>query len=270
MPTTTISDLQEVLKLTRQFVAKAEADYAAEKASRGLGQMPSGARELVAAARVSLRRAEDAVARATREVPGILGERHSWPEGRKQRAAEHVTALSETVTDATDKARQAITAARQVLVRQALPKVDRRDEQSARADAKMLLDAVPPAERESKLMELARRDDSIGALVTSKWGRDYLEATGADARTIDTLHNAALETALDAAGRSDDPDRRNAAGHADLLALTQGHRDAVMHRGQMVHDALSELSVTGPGSPASAGRGDVATEIAAILDGSTA
>lgn len=58
----TIDDLREVVKLTQQFVAKAEAEYAEEKSRLGLGSTPPGARELVNAARLNLRRAEDAVA----------------------------------------------------------------------------------------------------------------------------------------------------------------------------------------------------------------
>lgn len=263
---TTMQDLREVLRLTQQAVAAAEKDYAEARSRRGLhAPMPDGARQAVAAAKLSMSRAEAAIAQAVNTVPGILGERHSWPEGRKQRVKETVEKLAETVQSEADAASQLLDLAHQQLLKQAMPTLNKRDEAVAIDTAKMLLGGVAGTERASKLVALAKRGDDVGAVCAEQWGRDFLEASVGDPRIVNDLHNAARAEAVQAAATGPDKDRANAAQYAEMVCHLRGQRDATMHRGRMIGEQLSDLHVSPGDLPSPEGSGNLSSDVARAL-----
>lgn len=95
----------------------------------------------------------------------------------------------------------------------ALPKLDRDREMAARDEARMILNGSD--DPVSTMVELARRDDEVGAVVTSVWGRSYLTAKRVEQpnEVAAMVRRVASASAVEAT----DPERR-AIGEA-LVAL---------------------------------------------------
>ncbi len=240
MNKTKMADLQQAMKLMQQAVDAAEADYAKAKADRGLRSLPDGPRQLVEAARLSLREAQVAISAASGSIPELLADENIYPVGRTKAAKKKIEALAETVDRATTNAQQTLALARQSLLKEALPKLDRRRESAARQDALMALDRAPGDQKTAKFIELARRGDDVGALVNSSWGADYLRTIdGADDRFVQEIHGAAHTNALQAAAeQTTDAGRQVAAQYTEVLPNLSGARDAVYQLGNM---AVQEL-----------------------------
>jgi hypothetical protein len=144
---------------------------------------------------------------AVRRAAEVAGDVRIYPEGRAQAITTTAGELAATVNGLAGRLDVQAAIARGHLTRAASRKVG--DPMLARADATMILDKA--SDKTSALVALARRDDDIGALVASNWGRDYLLADGMDEREAATLHESAQREAALAAADSTDPARRAAA-----------------------------------------------------------
>jgi hypothetical protein len=231
----------DVLTTMRGALLKIAADYQSQLSTRGLRSLPPGAREFVNAARSALTEAQTAIDDAARSVPALLADRRVYPQGRTDAARAKLADLEALVADKTAVAQKALEATKVVLTKQSLRPVDRREEMVARADAQMILDRTDPASRDAVMMRLAQRQDAIGALVSSQWGRDYLSTVTTDSVLADAMFAGITESAVSAAaGQNLDEARRDAAQHLDTLPALHGMRDAVMHTGRMITESLRD------------------------------
>lgn len=85
---------------------------------------------------------------------------------------EHIAAARTVLTEKVSHLDAITTIVRGVLHSAALPKLTPGAELVARADAQMILDGA--RDKGAALARLATRQDDLGALVASGWGRDYL------------------------------------------------------------------------------------------------
>lgn len=163
-------------------------------------------------------------------VQGDLTDVNVYPEGRTLRAAERIEQAEAKLGEALAKADNAITVARAMLTVEARPKMTPRQEMVARADAQMLMDASDNPG--NTLITLAARQDDVGALVNSGWGRDFLTARTGDPDLVEATVKLATEAMLQAAQQAPDPARRAAALAVERLALLEQSRDVLRSAGQ--------------------------------------
>ncbi|MGH3549348.1 MAG: hypothetical protein ACRDQU_14800 [Pseudonocardiaceae bacterium] len=234
-------DTPDVLQTMKGAIIKIRADYSSQLSSRGLRNAPPGAREFIRAAQSALSEVESAIDAAAFGVPATLNNRRLYPQEREQQAKEALGELERLVAEQTTIAQNALGFAKDQLTKQALRPVDRREELTARADAQMILDRTPADQRDGVMARLAQRQDAVGALVSSDWGRDYLSTVTPDTTLADAMHLGVRTAAVDAAAaQSLDEGRRDAALHIGVLPVLHGLRDSVMHTGRMVTESLRD------------------------------
>ncbi|NGO76176.1 hypothetical protein G6045_10925 [Streptomyces sp. YC504] len=162
---------------------------------------------------------------ATREASAILADDTLYPEGRNRLAREAKEAAAQKTAEAFEQFETDYLIAEASLYEQARPKVHRAEAASARMDAQMLLDGALNREGASLtqvLQRLARRQDAVGALVSSEWLTDYAMARGMDPDVLDASRVLLRQAALEGAAESGDSDRVAAARTAlSLRSLRQ-------------------------------------------------
>ncbi|MGH3536848.1 MAG: hypothetical protein ACRDQJ_00880 [Pseudonocardiaceae bacterium] len=240
-------------------LVKIRAEYQAALTKAGIrqGSMPPAALQLVRAANAALSEAEAAINNSASRVPQVLGDRRIYPEGRKDAAKAAITALRELVQSKADTAQSLLSMAKTTLENESLRPLNRAEELTARQDALMILDRTAPNQRDVVMSQLATRQDAIGSVVSSSWGRDYLSTVTPDPALANAMHSGIRTAAIDAAKTQNvDEARRDASRHIDTLPVLHGMRDAVAHTGRMVADELTEgvsrfdARNSTPGSPA--------------------
>lgn len=189
--------------------------------------MPPNAHQAFTAAAQALHNAAMHANGAATRAQGIRENLMVPEEGRRQQLDQDAEQRHAQVRDHIRTADNALTVLEATLEAAALGQVSFGAEQTARADAMMILDR---ADDPSRVMEqLATRGDDIGALVTSSWGRDYLLARGI---TDPEFHRFVRLRGVEAAEQSTDPVRAGAARYRRRLPKLQGARDTVMQNAQ--------------------------------------
>lgn len=161
-------------------IAKIRAEYAGALSARGLSSVPP----FVKAAQEALSELETAIATTAARVPAVMSDIRIYPQGRRQSAREALGVLDQAVADKAALAQRALELARTQLRAAALRPVDRKEELTARADAQMLLDRVDPKRRDVVMGELAKRQDAVGALVSSQAARSIRGLNSPDIRWL--------------------------------------------------------------------------------------
>ncbi|MEU4823108.1 hypothetical protein AB0H37_14655 [Actinomadura sp. NPDC023710] len=230
---------KDVLSTMLAATASARTAYATAKTERGLNRVPGSARDLVQAVERRLAEVESLMQSAGASVPSIMSNVRVYPEGRKAAAQAAVANVERDIAEKTAAAEEAIIAARGVLTAAALRRIDPKREALARQDAMMILDRADPRTRAEVMSRLAARQDDVGALVASEWGRDYLTATGEPAPLVEASHTLTVRAAIEAAAAQDiDAERREAALHLDTLDNLHGVRDSVTLGAREVIESL--------------------------------
>jgi hypothetical protein len=182
-------------------------DIAKDYAQRA-GHMPaSDGGQLARNARDAIERASLALSEGVGAAARVASDRTIYPDGRRDTIRQLGDAQGAKAAEHLERAEALVHVARAQFAVDALAKVPRSAETTARTDAEMLLRNVKPDELSQRMRQLAVRDDAVGALVASPWGRDYLASRGA--RTDD--HDLVQADAINAAKTSGDPVRAAAA-----------------------------------------------------------
>jgi hypothetical protein len=116
----------------------------------------------------------------------------------------------------------------------ALPKLPKDRELAARDEARMVLDGSD--DTVGTVVRLAQRDDEIGAVVASGWGRSYLAAKRVD--KADEVAAMVGRVAAGAALESADPARRAAGAALAAFGQTIGDGSAEV----LVRQTLAEAA----------------------------
>ncbi|MEU9740925.1 hypothetical protein AB0E12_17265 [Micromonospora chersina] len=183
--------------------------FASQYLATDFGDATQTANE-VSAALAALRHAIDG---ATAEARATIENDELWPDGRWRKLNEKLSATDARVKQLVDQAETAAIVAEATATLAALPPVERGEALIARNDAAMLLGGVKnDAQLAQAVQRLAQRDDSIGRLVTNgAWLADYLASRGLDQTHIEALTAQARAAGLQAATRSLDTRRAQAA-----------------------------------------------------------
>lgn len=195
------------------------------------------------AAGLALEQALSQVAAAIEESRRIAGNDDIYPTGRRRR----VQAQREKVQQVTEATLRNVDGLlelhRQELMDASMPKLAKGEESLARQDAVAFLSAVTPARRAEQMRALARRNDSVAALLTSTWGKSYLEASGYG-EEAEQLHHAVRLAALQAAPDSGDQARADAAqAYSDReLGLARNEAAQVLHAALQHIDEIGEVA----------------------------
>jgi hypothetical protein len=197
------------------------------------GRFPGDAGDLVRGAR-------EALASVTNKTTGTIGQavrEASDPRipaaGKRKIVAGLADELAAHAAEQLQLAETRLDVAEASLIVQALPKMSKGDEMSARADAQMVLDRVTdPANVPAAMADLAARGDSVGGLVAGDWGRTYLAARGLKPGD----HSQVTAAAVHAAKDSPDTTRAEAAEAIGRLGDLRG---AVTAAHQMTRHAVT-------------------------------
>lgn len=187
--------------------SKAAADWRGNDAS----VLSDSASQIVAQVQNHISKAAQAIARAEQDAHKALTDLRVYPEGRQVMANDIIAKGSTEAGEAIESARVGLQVAQADLTIQAMPKMSKGEELTARQDALMLLNGK--GDLVAKIKTLSARQDSIGALVSQgDWIKMWGQSTGMDSKTVDALVIAARESALNAAAdQSDDLARQRAA-----------------------------------------------------------
>ncbi|NLE22081.1 MAG: hypothetical protein GX624_04795 [Actinobacteria bacterium] len=205
------------------------------KLAHALGPTARATFEAYEAAVRELRQASDSAALRVKQ----LREDDMLPDAGRRRL------IAETLSEAAKKrsaARARMRAARDVLAAKArsaaLPKLAKDREAAAREELRMLTSgAEDPA---SVLLELAQRDDELGAVAVSSYAESLLRAKGVP--SAPAVYAAVCDHAVDAARRSADPARQvAAAAHVALGELDRAMSCAEAAANAMLEDEGVEL-----------------------------
>jgi hypothetical protein len=94
----------------------------------------------------------------------------------------------------------------------AIRPVSQQNAMTARHDLQMVLQNLSPEDAASRMVEMAKRSDDVGALAASQFGADYLTMRGAE--NVQELHGAARRAHLEVQADSGDDNRRANARNA--------------------------------------------------------
>lgn len=140
------------------------------------------------------------------------------PEGRKRLVAEAIADGKAKVKKHQERMGAALKVLEAQLYVCALPRLDRTREAAARDEFRLIMDRT--RDPVGTILELAQRDDEIGAVAASSYGESYLRGSGVyDAKDLaEKVRNAAAASA----DRSSDPGRCAAAeARAELVELAK-------------------------------------------------
>jgi len=120
--------------------------------------------------------AKKAARSAQAEVERLRADDTMYPEGRKRLIAEAIAKGNAEVKKQRDRMETAIEVLKAHLSESAVPRLDKAREMPARDELRLILDGSPdPA---VMMMQLAQRDDELGAVAASSYGESYLRGRG--------------------------------------------------------------------------------------------
>ncbi|MDH2391257.1 hypothetical protein QCN29_21220 [Streptomyces sp. HNM0663] len=214
--------LREEIDIVMDGVRK--AILAHEENHRTSGLPPKG-RAPLGTAMSAVRSYSTLVTSAYEKLEKLRLDDTMFPEGKKRMMQELLTDAEQKTEDKQRSADNNAVVARASFITAAFPALSKNREAIAREDARMILDASK--DPDVRLGQLALRQDDVGALVVTQWGRDYLESRGLGEHEIRATQELVIGHALNgAADQSGDRERSAAARGAMAAQSVIGLNDA--------------------------------------------
>lgn len=224
----------------------ARAGLAAHSAEYGT-KLPASGRDKMTAARRAVESYGAIVNSAYNALERLHYDDTLFPEGRKRMMQDVLTGAEEKLQAKAQVAEANATVAQAAYATEAMPKLSKGAELTARQDARMVLDSAQDFTH--AIGQLAHRQDDVGALVVDQWGLDYLVSRGLDERAAKEVHEMARATALEVASTS--ADERSSAANGALAAnsLLGAAQAAAGAAGAALQEMRDHFSVPRPTHP---------------------